>query len=149
MSGGRLWSCSPDGEYEPRGRLLAGVRRGCLWLWRRPLILVLLVAAAVRIGYVLSYHPGISYELLPFLDEMDYDGLAVNLLRFGRFAVFTEGYLAQGTRPPGYPVLLAMLYGAGNSVKASGAAVLASAACATVAYFSTTGRKLFHLAGDV
>ncbi len=112
MSGGRLWSCSPDGEYEPRGRLLAGIRRGCLWLGRRPLILVLLVAAAVRIGYVLSYHPGISYELLPFLDEMDYDGLAVNLLRFGRFAVFTEGYLAQGTRPPGYPVLLAMLYGA-------------------------------------
>lgn len=112
MNEGHLWSCSPDGEYERRGRLLAGVRRGCLWLGRRPLILVLLVAAAVRIDYVLSYHPGISYELLPFLDETDYDALAVNLLRFGRFAVFSEGHLTQGTRPPGYPVLLAMLYGA-------------------------------------
>jgi len=86
---------------------LVGPRRG-----RRALLLVLALAAVIRFGYVLRYHPGISYESRPFLDETDYDALAVNLLRFGRFAVFTEGHLAQGTRPPGYPVLLAALYGA-------------------------------------
>ena len=112
MSGGRLGSHSPYGEYGRLGRLVAGTQRGCLWVGRRPLLLVLAVAGAVRLGYVLTYHPGISYELLPFLDETDYDALAVNLLRFGRFAVFTEGHLTQGTRPPGYPVFLALLYGA-------------------------------------
>lgn len=102
----------PEAEPRPRCPASAALCRGGRWLPRHPIVPLLLLAAVIRVSVVLTYHPGLCYEQRPFLDETDYDALSVNLLRFGRFAVFTEGHLAQGTRPPGYPLLLAVLYGA-------------------------------------
>ena len=99
------------GDTRPSASATSGARRLGRWLRRRPIVPLLLLAALIRVGVVLTHDPGLSYGQRPFLDETDYDALAVNLLRFGRFAVFTEGHLAQGTRPPGYPLLLAVLYG--------------------------------------
>lgn len=74
---------------------------------RHPLVLILLVALALRVGLVAT-----TGEYVPHADSIDYDRNAIFLAEYGRYLPSTQAEPGSPSafRPPAWPYLLAGVY---------------------------------------
>lgn len=110
------------------------------------IVLLILFAITVRIGFVCLYSAEESFQnginSPPVYDGVDYDALALTLLRSGTYGVSEDAPSAE--RPPGYPAFLATIYAIGGHKYYVVRIVQAVLSALTLIYIFKIAKSLFN-----